>query len=83
VRVPREVSGEELVKLLGKFGYKPTRQTGSHVRLTSTSKNGEHHITIPHHGALRTGTLNSILASVASYLKKEKADIIDELFADK
>ena len=51
--------------------------------MTCTSENGEHHITIPQHGSLRIGTLNNILADVASYLKKEKADVVDEVFAAK
>ena len=82
MRIPREVSGEELVKRLSKLGYKPTRQTGSDVRLTCISEKGEHHITIPQHKALRIGTINNILADAASYLEKEKSDLIDELFAN-
>ncbi|MGC8491513.1 MAG: type II toxin-antitoxin system HicA family toxin [Syntrophobacteraceae bacterium] len=82
MRIPREVSGEELVKLLGKLGYEPTRQTGSHARLTCITEKGKHHITIPQHTAIRIGTLNNILTDVASYLEKDKADLIKELFAD-
>ncbi len=41
-----QISGSELAKLLKKYGYEITRQTGSHIRLT-TSVKGEHHITIP------------------------------------
>jgi predicted RNA binding protein YcfA (HicA-like mRNA interferase family) len=65
---------------LGKLGYKPTRQTGSHVRLTRFSDKGEHHITVPQHKTLRIGTLNSILADIASHLEKEKDALIKELF---
>lgn len=61
MKIPREVSGEELIRRLGKLGYKPTRQTGSHVRLTRISDKGEHHITVPVHKTLRIGTLNNIL----------------------
>jgi predicted RNA binding protein YcfA (HicA-like mRNA interferase family) len=46
MKLPREISGEELAKLLKKYGYETTRQTGSHMRLTTTLQ-GEHHITIP------------------------------------
>jgi predicted RNA binding protein YcfA (HicA-like mRNA interferase family) len=80
VKIPREVSGEELIRRLGKLGYKPTRQTGSHVRLTRFSDKEEHHITVPHHKILRIGTLNNILADVASHLEKEKDALIKELF---
>lgn len=34
MRLPRDLSGDELIKQLQKFGYEQTRQTGSHVRLT-------------------------------------------------
>jgi len=37
MKLPRDISGEELAKLLRKYGYKVTRQTGSHMRLTTTS----------------------------------------------
>ena len=46
MRIPRDLSGEDLIKLLTKFGYQVTRQQGSHVRLT-TQMEGEHHLTIP------------------------------------
>ena len=52
MKLPREISGEELAKLLKKYGYEITRQTGSHIRLTTTAK-GEHHITIPAHKYLK------------------------------
>jgi predicted RNA binding protein YcfA (HicA-like mRNA interferase family) len=47
MKLPRDMGGEELAALLGKYGYKITRQSGSHIRLTSTSKGFGHHITIP------------------------------------
>jgi predicted RNA binding protein YcfA (HicA-like mRNA interferase family) len=44
-RLPRDVSGAELAKLLETFGYAVTRQKGSHLRLT-TLESGEHHLTL-------------------------------------
>ena len=44
MRLPRDLSGRDLAKALAKLGYKTTRQTGSHIRLT-TQQHGEHHIT--------------------------------------
>ena len=64
MRIPRDVSGNELARLLKRYGYEVTRQVGSHIRLT-TRWEGEHHITIPQHKALRVGMLNSILKDVA------------------
>jgi predicted RNA binding protein YcfA (HicA-like mRNA interferase family) len=51
MKLPRDLSGDELAVLLRKYGYVVTRQTGSHMRLT-TSQSGEHHITIPRHASL-------------------------------
>jgi predicted RNA binding protein YcfA (HicA-like mRNA interferase family) len=81
MKIPRDVSGDELARLLAQFGYAVTRQTGSHMRLTSSSKGSEHHITIPRHTPLKIGTLNSILKDVASYLEIERGNLVDKLFA--
>jgi len=74
------MGGEELAALLGRYGYKITRQTGSHIRLTSTSKGFEHHITIPRHKPLRVGTLSSIVNEIAAYLEIERQKLVKELF---
>ena len=66
MRLPRDVSGRELAKALGKLGYVATRQRGSHSRYT-TQRQGEHHVTIPEHNPIRLGTLNGILKSVAEH----------------
>jgi len=71
MKIPRNLSGIELVKKLGVLGYAKTRQTGSHIRLT-TNQNGIHHITIPNHSNLRIGTLSSILNEVALHFGKSK-----------
>jgi predicted RNA binding protein YcfA (HicA-like mRNA interferase family) len=80
MKLPRDMGGEELAALLGKYGYKMTRQTGSHMRLTSTSKGFEHHITIPRHKPLRVGTLSSIVNEIAAYLEIERQGLVKELF---
>jgi predicted RNA binding protein YcfA (HicA-like mRNA interferase family) len=80
MKLPRNIGGDELIKRLAEYGYKQTRQTGSHARLTSSLKGTEHHITIPKHNPLKVGTLNSLITSVSEYLKKEKQQVIEELF---
>ncbi len=80
MKLPRDVGGEELANLLGKYGYEVTRQTGSHLRLTSTLKNTEHHLTIPRHKPLRVGTLSGIVNEVASYLELDRQALVKELF---
>lgn len=80
MKLPRDVPGMELASLLRRHGYEITRQTGSHLRLTSVAKGSEHHITIPRHRHLRVGTLNAILADVASYLDMERGKFVEDLF---
>jgi len=80
LKLPRDLSGAELASLLRRYGYEVTRQTGSHIRLTSDAKGPEHHVTIPAHRALRVGTLSGILADVASYLSIDKETLAKELF---
>ena len=79
MRLPRDISGDELTRLLGRYGYRQTRQVGSHMRLT-TQMNGEHHITIPQLRPLRTGTLNAILRDVAEHHEIARAVLLQELF---
>jgi predicted RNA binding protein YcfA (HicA-like mRNA interferase family) len=66
MKLPRDLSGSELVKALRKLGYEVTRQKGSHIRVT-TQQGGEHHEVIPNHNPIKPGTLSSILKSVASH----------------
>ena len=80
MKLPRDMGGEELAALLGRYGYEMTRQTGSHMRLTSTSKGFEHHITIPKQKPLRVGTLSSIMNEIADYLEIERQKLVEELF---
>ena len=78
-RLPRGVSGSDLARALAEYGYRASRQTGSHMRLT-TNRNGEHHVTIPAHGVLQVGTLSAILAEVARHLQVSKGSVIETLF---
>ena len=79
MKLPRQISGAELAKLLKKYGYEITRQSGSHIRLTTALK-GEHHITIPAHKDLKIGTLSGILSDVAVHFEIDKSDLVNDLF---
>jgi predicted RNA binding protein YcfA (HicA-like mRNA interferase family) len=79
MRLPRDLSGNDLAQVLRKLGYSITRQTGSHLRLT-TFEQGEHHLTIPLHASLRVGTLSAILADVAAHFKVSREQLLDRLF---
>jgi predicted RNA binding protein YcfA (HicA-like mRNA interferase family) len=79
-KIPRDISGRELAKLLNRYKYKIVRETGSHIRLVSTYKQTEHRITSPDHQPTKIGTLNNILNDIAEYLKISKQELIHELF---
>jgi predicted RNA binding protein YcfA (HicA-like mRNA interferase family) len=66
MKIPRDVSGANLIKGLRKLGYGNARQRGSHIRVTTLEK-GEHHEVIPNHNSIKVGTLHSILKSVAAH----------------
>ncbi len=81
MKLPRDTGGEDLARLLAKFGYRRIRQSGSHIRLASSSKGKPHHITIPLHKPLKVGTLSRILKDIAAYLETDLQRLINELFA--
>ena len=78
MKIPRNLSGTDLVRALRRLGYEPVRQDGSHIRLT-THRDGEHHLTVPAHVPLKVGTLNSILKSVAAHHQMSVAEILSLL----
>jgi predicted RNA binding protein YcfA (HicA-like mRNA interferase family) len=79
MKLPRDLGGDELAALLRRYGYQVTRQTGSHIRLT-TFQGGEHHITIPRHESLRVGTLSAILNDVAQHLDMEREELVESFW---
>jgi predicted RNA binding protein YcfA (HicA-like mRNA interferase family) len=79
MKLPRDLSSAELAKAFSKIGYRITRRTGSHLRLTLDTS-PQHHITIPAHDPLKVGTLSAILSDVAGNLKINREDLIRRLF---
>jgi predicted RNA binding protein YcfA (HicA-like mRNA interferase family) len=78
MKLPRDVNGIALARSLTVFGYEVTRQTGSHIRLTTT-ENGEHHITIPAHDPIKIGTLSNILKDIADHHQISRSDVLARL----
>jgi predicted RNA binding protein YcfA (HicA-like mRNA interferase family) len=79
MKLPRDVSGASLVKALARLGYRVTRQSGSHIRLTCEQPS-QHHLTIPNHDSLRVGTLAAILNDVAAHQGMERDALLGRLF---
>ena len=79
MKLPRDVSGDQLAARLKQFGYVTTRQTGSHLRLTTTER-GEHHVTIPRHDPIKIGTFSAILQDIATHFEISREDVLKGLF---
>ena len=79
MKLPRDLSGADLAKALSNVGYRITRQTGSHLRLT-TDLPARHHVTIPVHDPLKVGTLSGILGDVAAHMKLDREELLRRLF---
>jgi len=80
VKLPRDLSGAELARLLRQYGYQEIRQSGSHIRVRSSFRGSEHQVTIPGHSPLKVGTLSGILLEIAGYLEISKEVLARELF---
>jgi predicted RNA binding protein YcfA (HicA-like mRNA interferase family) len=59
------ITGEELIRVLRKFGYEVVRQKGSHVRLRNESQPQRLPFTVPLHKEIAPGTLKSILGDAS------------------
>jgi predicted RNA binding protein YcfA (HicA-like mRNA interferase family) len=81
MRLPRDLSGDDLVSALTSLGYVVTRQAGSHIRLV-TVEHGEHHVTIPRKSNVRVGTLAAILGDVAEHFELSRDELINRLFGN-
>jgi predicted RNA binding protein YcfA (HicA-like mRNA interferase family) len=79
MKLPRDLSGESLIKHLCKhWGYQRVHQVGSHVILQAHEPVA-HRIAVPEHSALRIGTLNAILSAVATHKNVAKEEILKGL----
>ena len=70
-KLPADLSGKELVKILSKLGFVFQRQQGSHMVLRRESPFAR--VVVPNHKSLRVGTLRTIL--------NEAGISVDELIA--
>lgn len=75
MKIPRDVSAQELVVALRKLGYEVTRQKGSHIRVT-TERDGQNHEVVPNHNPIKTGTLSGILKRIAFHHKMDAAELL-------
>ncbi len=63
------ISGADLIRALGKFGYVTVRQKGGHVRLRHSTDSKRLPVTVPLHAEIAFGTLAAFFAMPPSTLK--------------
>ncbi len=68
-KLPRDLSGQELVKILKSLGYEFDHQTGSHMILRQ-SESPFRRLTVPNHKTLSIGTLRAIIREAGLSLEE-------------
>jgi predicted RNA binding protein YcfA (HicA-like mRNA interferase family) len=64
------ISGQQLIRALGQFGYETVRQKGSHIRLRHPSDARRLPVTVPLHKEIAFGTLRRILRDAGMTLEQ-------------
>ena len=82
MKVPRDLSGEEVARLLARhYGYRVARTKGSHMTVTRTNADAKRHsVTVPRHPDLHIGTLDGIVSDVADFVDRPKSEVRETLF---
>jgi predicted RNA binding protein YcfA (HicA-like mRNA interferase family) len=78
MKIPRDLTAYDLIKLLKPLGYEIVRQKGSHIRIM-TKQNGEDQETIPNHKPIKIGTLNAILGNIAEHFDMTKEELMEQI----
>ncbi|MDD1724357.1 MAG: type II toxin-antitoxin system HicA family toxin [Methanospirillum sp.] len=79
MKVPRDISGSDLISYLLSLGFQKVRQTGSHVRLECNIDGEQYGITVPLHDPLKTGTLTHIVKEIAQKTGRDWESIMEDL----
>jgi predicted RNA binding protein YcfA (HicA-like mRNA interferase family) len=71
VKLPRDLSGQRVIKGLKRLGFQVEHQQGSHVRLSR----GNLRVTVPNHPVLLPKTLQSVLRQAGITIDELRAFI--------
>ena len=74
------LSGEEVIAILGRFGFRVYSQKGSHVKLRRIGSAGNREtLTVPRHRELDAGTLRAIFRQATRFIPAD--DLWREFYA--
>jgi predicted RNA binding protein YcfA (HicA-like mRNA interferase family) len=69
----RRLSGDEVVTILARFGFRVRSQRGSHVKLRRVTSGGiAETLTVPRHRELDVGTLQAIFRQASRFIPEEQ-----------
>lgn len=78
MKLPRDLSGDDLIQRLERLGDQRLRQSGSHVRLVHVTTKTK--LTVPRHDTVRVGTAASIVRKAAEQLGVSREELARQLF---
>lgn len=78
MKLPRNVTGERLARVLERIGYERIGQRGSHLHMM-TRDHGEHHVVVPIHRPIKVGTLSSIIRDIADHQGLSRDELLHRL----
>jgi predicted RNA binding protein YcfA (HicA-like mRNA interferase family) len=68
----RALSGDDLLRIFGQFGFQPFSQRGSHVKLRHATARGQQTLTIVLHRDVDKGTLRAIFRQALRYIPQSE-----------
>ena len=69
----RGLSGREVLKILGGFGFQDFAQRGSHIKLRRIVPDGRAQtITVPNHSEIDRGTLHAIYRQASRFIPESE-----------
>ena len=77
----RVLSGREVLKILGEFGFQDFAQRGSHIKLRRILSGGRTQtLTVPNHNEIDRGTLHAIYRQASRYIPE--SELRSKFFTD-
>ena len=77
----RVLSGREVLKILGEFGFQDFAQRGSHIKLRRILPGGRTQtITVPNHNEIDRGTLHTIFRQASRFIPE--SELRSKLFTE-
>ncbi len=76
----RQLSGADVLHILGRFGFEEVGRRGSHVKLRRVFAGGRETLTVPFHRDLDAGTVHAIFRQACRHVGE--ADLRPYFFSD-